>query len=208
MKGWILRHWVISLVAAFVAGAGVGGGTATSTSKEPQLRQSLAAARAELASTEGDLEEALRDADDARSEGEVLEAEVEAMGDRLANLDAEWDRLDERTGELAELRATLVSREKRVAETTKRVNELEAKLRAELHRVQNSTITEGTWQIGVDIEPGVYRARGGASCYWAILNSLDNFDIANNGGFTPNQTVQLTSGWFESSDCGEWKKIG
>jgi hypothetical protein len=32
--------------------------------------------------------------------------------------------------------------------------------------------------------------------------------VACNGGFGPNQTVTLSSGWFESRDCGTWEKIG
>ncbi len=208
MKAWILRHWAISLLVTLVVGAGVGGGAATSTSKEPQLKDELALLRTELVENEQDLEAAEDAAVSAKLEGAALEDDVAALQDRLSKIDVEWDELQAERAELSDLRATLRARAERIAQTTQRVNELEAKLSAELHRVKNSTISEGTWQIGVDIEPGTYRARGGSLCYWAILNSLDNFDIANNGGFTANQTVQLTSGWFESRDCGEWQKIG
>ena len=208
MKAWILRHWLISLLATLVVGAGIGGGAATKASSEPLLKERLASLRAELADTQEDVASAEDTAESAEADGADLRDEIASLEARLARIDAEWDRLQAQRAELTDLRETLNARAQRVAETTQRVHELERELRAELHRVRTSTIAEGTWQIGVDVEPGVYRARGGSMCYWAILNSLDNFDIANNGGFTANQTVQLTSGWFESHDCGEWKKIG
>lgn len=76
--------------------------------------------------------------------------------------------------------------------------------------VAANAITSGIWTVGVDIEPGTYRAEDVSSdCYWAILESGSNgSDIVDNdipGGGNP--TVILEEGWdFESSDCGEWIK--
>ena len=71
-----------------------------------------------------------------------------------------------------------------------------------------SVIADGTWQVGSDIAPGTYRAKGGESCYWAILNGPpagDSDNIKENGGFTANVVVTLSDGqWFETSDCGDW----
>jgi hypothetical protein len=47
--------------------------------------------------------------------------------------------------------------------------------------IEQSSFGNGTGQVGSDITPGVYRAAGGTTCYWAILNSTDTFDIATNG---------------------------
>ena len=74
-----------------------------------------------------------------------------------------------------------------------------------------NTIADGTWVVGVDIEPGVYRTKSGvgSSCYWAILTTGTNGDdiIANDipgGGFP---TVTLAAGQdFKSSRCGSWAK--
>jgi hypothetical protein len=72
----------------------------------------------------------------------------------------------------------------------------------------SSVVADGTWQVGSDIAPGTYRARGGESCYWAILNGPPRGDADNieeNGGFTANVVVTLTEGqWFETNDCGDW----
>jgi hypothetical protein len=73
---------------------------------------------------------------------------------------------------------------------------------------QATTFADGIWQVGVDFPPGLYRAPGGDSCYWALLKSANTQAIINNGGFGPNQTLQINSPWFETSDCGEWSKIG
>jgi len=71
-----------------------------------------------------------------------------------------------------------------------------------------SVIADGTWQVGSDVAPGTYRARGGDSCYWAILDGPprgDSDNIEENGGFTANVVVTLSDGqWFETNDCGDW----
>ena len=71
-----------------------------------------------------------------------------------------------------------------------------------------SVFADGTWQVGTDVAPGTYRARGGESCYWAILNGPprgDSDNIDENGGFTSNVVVTLSEGqWFETNDCGDW----
>lgn len=71
-----------------------------------------------------------------------------------------------------------------------------------------SVISDGTWQVGSDITAGTYRASGGDSCYWAILNGPprgDSDNIEENGGFTANVVVTLSQGqWFETNDCGDW----
>jgi Collagen triple helix repeat (20 copies) len=72
----------------------------------------------------------------------------------------------------------------------------------------DSVFADGTWKVGSDIAPGTYRAKGGDSCYWAILNGPPSggaSNIEDNGGFSPNIVVTLSEGqWFETNDCGEW----
>jgi hypothetical protein len=64
---------------------------------------------------------------------------------------------------------------------------------------------DGTYRVGVDIEPGVYRSQGGGSCYWTRLSGLSgsfNDIIANNGQAGP-QVVQIapTDAAFETARC-------
>lgn len=82
-----------------------------------------------------------------------------------------------------------------------------AKLQAAEQTVKHNTIRDGVWQAGTDFDPGIYRAPGGGTCYWATLGSADTGDITNNG-LGKNPTVTIGSGWFETSGCGAWTKIG
>ena len=72
-------------------------------------------------------------------------------------------------------------------------------------------VREGTWTVGVDIEPGTYRTESAVlvQCYWGIHRSgSDGSDIIDNdigsGGFP---TVALSLGQdFEISRCGTFVK--
>jgi hypothetical protein len=72
-----------------------------------------------------------------------------------------------------------------------------------------ATIEEGTWTVGVDVQPGTYRVVGaGASCYWEITKSGTNgSDIVDNHIGAGNLTVTLKAGQdFTTTRCGTWSK--
>ena len=72
-----------------------------------------------------------------------------------------------------------------------------------------AAITEdGMYIVGTDIKPGRYKGGvGQADCYWARLKS-DGSDIIDNGiGANQIVTIKKTDGLFETSRCGEWKRI-
>lgn len=60
---------------------------------------------------------------------------------------------------------------------------------------------EGTYEVGVDIQPGRYRSPGGDNCYWARLD--DSQDILdNNISSGPNVfDVRESDGFIELSRC-------
>ncbi len=73
-------------------------------------------------------------------------------------------------------------------------------------------ITDGTWTVGVDVAPGVYKTIAPvANCYWAVLKSGTNgADIvanANVDGGRPQVTLKAGQD-FESHRCGDWAKVG
>jgi hypothetical protein len=70
-------------------------------------------------------------------------------------------------------------------------------------------MTDGTYEVGVDIVPGRYKTAGGDSCYWARLKSDDDTEIiANDLGAGP-RTVNIRAGeYFKSQRCGVWSKAG
>jgi hypothetical protein len=73
-------------------------------------------------------------------------------------------------------------------------------------------ITDGTFVVGVDIEPGTYRSKVPGSCYWARLSSFtgsDNVianDIVSDGILVV--TIQPTDVGFKTHRCGGWERIG
>ncbi|MEV7605126.1 hypothetical protein AB0N65_06775 [Paenarthrobacter sp. NPDC089322] len=74
-----------------------------------------------------------------------------------------------------------------------------------------NTVREGTWTVGVDIEPGTYRADAEVSsrCYWGIYRSGSNgSDIIDNdivSGGRPSVTLSAGQD-FTTTRCGTWSK--
>lgn len=69
--------------------------------------------------------------------------------------------------------------------------------------------SDGTFQVGKDIQPGTYRTRSGSpGCYWARLSgfggTVDEI-IANDNTDAPAVvTIASSDKGFESRDCGTW----
>lgn len=72
-----------------------------------------------------------------------------------------------------------------------------------------SSFGPGIQKAEVDYIPGTYESSGGNSCYWAELNSANTNDILDNEFATENgqQIVTIEAPYFQSSGCGNWKKI-
>src|SRR5215217_7541608 len=71
--------------------------------------------------------------------------------------------------------------------------------------------SDGTYQVGTDIQPGTYRNSGGRNCYWERLRGFDggmNAIIANGGSNNPSiVTIAPTDAGFQSQGCGTWTKL-
>jgi hypothetical protein len=67
---------------------------------------------------------------------------------------------------------------------------------------------DGTFLVGVDIQPGLYRTAGTTRCYWERLSGLsgDFGDILANGAPTGQAYVEIlpTDTAFSTDDCGRW----
>lgn len=75
-----------------------------------------------------------------------------------------------------------------------------------------ASFEDGTWEVGVDIDPGTYRLQSPASfCYWERLRGfsgdLDDI-IANENVMDAFAVVTIgkNDAGFSSSGCGEWTK--
>lgn len=68
---------------------------------------------------------------------------------------------------------------------------------------------DGTFEVGVDIDPGTYVSSptSGIGCYWARLSGSDGFDSIITNDFGTGQmiaTVQESDRFFETSGCEPW----
>lgn len=73
----------------------------------------------------------------------------------------------------------------------------------------NTISGNGTFRVGVDIQPGQYHSEGGESCYWARLNAAGDDIIDNEIGSGPAVlTVQASDGLIKTSRCAPFIKAG
>lgn len=72
----------------------------------------------------------------------------------------------------------------------------------------SSKFGDGTYQVGVHIQPGTYRASGTESCYWARLSdfaqTLDG--IISNGNDPTVVEIAESDAGFTTTGCGTWRK--
>ena len=72
-----------------------------------------------------------------------------------------------------------------------------------------TTLTDGTWVVGDEVDPGVYSAPGGSGCYWERLSGFSGeFGdiIANDSSSGGRQIVAIdaSDAGFSTNNCGEW----
>ena len=70
---------------------------------------------------------------------------------------------------------------------------------------------DGTYIVGVDINPGLWKSDGGDSCYWARLRGFSGTlrDIIANDNVDGPALVQINAGdrgFLSSSRCGTWRR--
>ena len=78
---------------------------------------------------------------------------------------------------------------------------------------ESGTIVDGTWRVGEDIRPGLYRTTGseGRRCSWRRLSGLsgDSYDVIA-FGFESGPTyveISTTDIAFKSSGCEPWARV-
>lgn len=89
----------------------------------------------------------------------------------------------------------------------RRTTDLDARTAA----LNASSFGDGLYQVGRDIQPGVYReTQPVGSCYYALLRSSQTSDIIDNANTTGPATVTLSGAvaFFDTTRCGTWVKIG
>ncbi|MBT2547351.1 hypothetical protein J7I85_03245 [Arthrobacter sp. ISL-65] len=70
---------------------------------------------------------------------------------------------------------------------------------------------DGTYRVGTQIKPGLYKSTGGSFCYWARLSGFSGnlSDIKANDIVSGVAYVQILPGdvGFETSGCGAWTTV-
>ncbi|NJC71229.1 hypothetical protein HC031_16130 [Planosporangium thailandense] len=138
-------------------------------------------------------------------------AAVRDLTGRLQAVSQERDGYQARADQMQAREDAVKQREDQVKAREDAVKQREdAVTQAEKVQAQN-TIHEGTWAVGVDVQPGTYRAKDpvAGQCYWKITSDANGRNIvANdlvNGG---RPTVTLQGGqYFTTEDCGDWAKV-
>jgi hypothetical protein len=152
----------------------------------------------------------------------ALQSENDGLNDDLGRLQARYDTLDAgikgRESAISDREVALEKHaaDAKAADTAVKAAEAAVKKRedavtgAEAKKEAN-TIREGTWTVGVDVQPGTYRVAEEVtdSCYWGIYTTgsngsdiIDN-DIVNGG----RPSVTLSAGQdFRTTRCGSWNK--
>jgi len=66
--------------------------------------------------------------------------------------------------------------------------------------------SDGTYKVGVDINPGEYRTAGGGECYWQVSSDAGGNNILNNNNFSGPAYVNVSSGQYLEVDGGcDWR---
>ena len=118
-----------------------------------------------------------------------------SQGNTAAELDEQEQALDERDAELVARAASLTARE-------------QALIPAEAAAAKDVIPGDGTWHVGVDINPGTYKVTAVSECYWSINADPNGSDILENNISSGPQTVVVEAGqFFEVSRCGEWNRV-
>jgi len=69
---------------------------------------------------------------------------------------------------------------------------------------------QGTFIVGTDMVPGLYKSSLGANCYWARLSNFSgqlSGIIANNFGGKAIVRIKSSDKGFYSQSCGTWTKV-
>jgi len=72
---------------------------------------------------------------------------------------------------------------------------------------------DGTWQVGVDIAPGTYMTAGavdGTTCSHALRTARTGGKLSASSAGPGRAAVVLATvdGWFATSGCATWTRVG
>ena len=188
--------WALAVtVVAFAAVIGLWGNAKWARAK---WQDDDAAKAAQVASLTGNVADLTAARDQAKSD---LEASQSALTKTQAQLQPQEV--------MAAKETALQGRETAVTQREADVKAREDAVTATEQQIAATTITEGMWTVGADIQPGTYRTKEPVTsdCYWAIYRSGTNGDdiIQNDIVTGGSPRVTLSNGQdFKTERCGDW----
>jgi multidrug efflux pump subunit AcrA (membrane-fusion protein) len=197
------RTWfvvIVTALAALLVGTVIGlqGADATSDPKYKAQTERLESAESELAFATA----SLRDARDALADAEGTASEA---GDRLASLESQ---LDDRRAELKKRETALKKTLNALEERKARLKEREESVKAAEALIAETTVPgDGNFEVGVDIERGVYTSPGRQGCSYAVSGDAEGTDVLLTNTTPGPASVSLRDGtWFVTRGCAEWTR--
>lgn len=204
------RTWVIAAGTAVLALAlgtvvGIRAADATNSPEYQAQGNELANAESELAFAEA----ALKDARESQADAEDTATDAQ---DRLEALEA---HLDERKAVLRKRGAALKKRQAVVDGRADRLEKRAADLRqreedvteAEALLAETTVPGDGTFQVGVDIEGGLYQSPGKQGCRYTVYGDAEGDALLLDKITAGSTSVSLRTGtWFVTRGCAEWTR--
>ena len=207
------RRWPLALGFG-VLGLLIGAGAVAAKDTAPTDTAEYRTLTSDKASALGELEDVkvkLKDANahlGAKSD-EALKATADVTASNL--------RIARLHGTLAQLRRDIARREAAVKTAQDAVKAGEKNLTADAKAVTkrekavgaveaDNTVTDGVYEVGVDMKAGTYKTRGAKACYYAVQRSADTSDIITNHIGDGQTTVSVSNGQYLRLDCrgAEW----
>lgn len=179
------RKWFVG-VAAAVVGLGIGAASAGTT--DPKSSDEYKALSSRFEETKSDLSGTKSDL----AESQKVAAQINEVADREAALTTREEDAAAAEKQVKVDAAAVLKREKAVGIAE--------------DDIESNTISgDGMYEVGEDIKAGTYKTKGSSGCYYAVLNSTDNFDIATNGNIDGTGAATVRDGqYFSVSRCADW----
>ncbi len=213
-KPWI-RYAALIVGALLLLGVGSAVGARSANSERDKYNKEVATERSTETAASAAAARASAAASKASSAISALQSQLDdeklqAQAALNRAKGAEAAAVKDAKAKLASQSAALDGRKKAIDAQAAAVAQREAAVAAAEGQLKANTISgDGVYGVGTDMQPGTWHTNGSTGCYYAILNSTDTSDIADNNNTNGPATVTLSAGkYFEVSGCADWTKIG